>query len=339
MQRTDTQTDIKKRQDRVGKYLEEHLKDFVFDEFSIGFMEKAGVKELMEGVPIPIKKANLQDFEEGYELKTLEIAENMAWIMGIDLNFKYTEHYMGFMSKLYGHKSLESLAKDANDMAQKKNFDGACILFRACLCLNPNYLPAMYGYAQVCRQMYLQGGDEDYVGNFKAESIELFELLTEAHPDFAPAYYFLGYAYLNLGLYMKANIIWKQFIDKTENPTEKSEIMERLKQLELPVKIESGCNDVMAGRYEEGLFKLESDGVDRFEDWWPLFFYLGIAYAGINDEKAAIFNFKKVLRLNSSHIETMEELVLLYESVGDEDNRKKYMNKIELIKSQKSQKE
>ncbi len=45
--------------------------------------------------------------------------------------------------------------------------------------------------------MYLASQNEEYVGRFKAEALEWFEILTEVHPKFAQGYYYLGYAYLN----------------------------------------------------------------------------------------------------------------------------------------------
>ena len=49
------------------------------------------------------------------------------------------------------------------------------------------------------------------------------------------------------------------------------------------------------------------------------------------DVKAAVTEFKKVLAINGSHLETMKELVSIYESQGDKDGINKYAKKIELI--------
>lgn len=330
----ETETDIRKRNDRVGKYLQSYLNEFVFDEFSDVFLQKSGIKELMKGVPIPLRKSDVEKFQGGNGLKTLHIAENMAWIIGINPKFKYTEHYIAFLLSLYNHKIFQGILKKGRDAAEKEDLDSACVLFRACLCLKPDYLDAMYSYARVCREMYLKGGTEDYVGNLKAESIDYFELLTEIHPDFAQAYYYLGYAYLNLGLYVKAELTWKDFIEKTRNSKDKKEINERLQQLEAPVKIESGCNDVMAGRYEDGISKLEPYVKSQFNTWWPLYYYLGVAYSRVEEKEEAIKCLKEVLKLKPSQIEPMEELVMIYKELGDKDNETKYNKKIDLIKSQ-----
>jgi tetratricopeptide (TPR) repeat protein len=158
-------------------------------------------------------------------------------------------------------------------------------------------------------------------------------MITEMYPDFPDSYYYLGYAYLNLGLYVKAQFAWEKFMEYSKDGKNRKEIRERLQQLEEPVQIEQGCNDVMSGRYQQGIALLEKYKTSRFKTWWPLFYYLGIGYEMTGQMEEAIASFKKVLTMNASHIETMEELVAIYEKAGDEANVFKYANKIRIIKA------
>lgn len=262
----------------------------------------------------------------------LTIAENMAWIMGCDPHFKHTKDYVAILKKLYNHKLYEGMLKEGRDAAERGAMDDACIHFRAALCMKPDYLHAMYSYARACRAMYLDSHNEEYVGRFKAEALDYFELVTETHPRFAQGYYYLGYAYLNMGLYIKADLTWREFLKFSRNGKDKKEIRKRLEQLRGPLQIEQGYNDVMAGRYSEGLARLEPFLNSQFNTWWPLYYYLGIAYEMTGKKSEAVANFKKVLTMNASHIETMEELVAIYTQEGDRENRRKYEQKIELIK-------
>ena len=50
------------------------------------------------------------------------------------------------------------------------------------------------------------------MGRFKAESLEAFEIATIKNPQLAEAFYFLGYSYVNLGLYIKAKLTWDEFM-------------------------------------------------------------------------------------------------------------------------------
>lgn len=211
--------------------------------------------------------------------------------------------------------------------------DNACIHFRAALCMQFDYMHAMYSYARACRVMYENSRNEEYVGRFKAESLEWFELLTETHPRFAMGYYYLGYSYLNMGLYGKAQLAWQSFLKFTKNNKDRKEINKRLQQIADPVAIEDACLKIGSGRYEEGIRVLEHYDKTQFNDWWPLHYYLGRGYVQAGRIADAVSEYKKVLMTNGSHLETMKELLLIYEEEGDKANIKKYSEKIRMIET------
>ena len=324
--------DIKERPDRVGKYFKKYAKNFVFDEFGEGYIERTGLTYL-KGVPIPLRKQDLEEFKGGEGLKMPLISENVAWIMGIDPKFEYIESYLRFMETFNKTKIVNALVKVGRDAAEEKDYDNAAIHFRAALCILPSNIHAMYSYARVCRELYLSSNNEEYIGRFKAESIEYFELLTELHPRYSESYYYLGFAYVNLGLYVKAKLTWEQFLKKSNNLKDRKEIRKRLEQLVQPVKIEEGYNAVLSGRYELGIDMLEPFLKTNFKDWWPMSYYLGVAYLRTGDRKEAVASFKRVLAINPSHVETMEELADIYAESKDKENEIKYRKKAELIKS------
>lgn len=325
--------DIQKREDRIGRYFRKYLDKFVFNEFSDDFRSKLKAGNLMAGIPIPLRREDVQALASGGDVSMKVIAENMTWVIGCDPHFKYTESYVEILNRMFGKKTCEGVLKEGRDDAEQGEMDSACIHFRAALCMKPDFLDAMYSYARACRAMYLDSGNEEYVGRFKAEAFDYFELITEVHPKFAQSYYYLGYAYLNMGLYVKAKLTWDKFMENSKNGKDRKEIRQRLQQLEEPVMIEQGCNDVMAGRYQQGIACLEPFKTSRFKTWWPLFYYLGVAYEMTGQVDDAISCFKKVLTMNASHIETMEELVAIYTQAGDEANIHKYRNKIRMVKA------
>ena len=329
--RSREESDIQIREDRIGKYFKKYLNKFVFAEFSDEFLAKTKGGEIMKGVPVPLRKKEIKDFAGGDGISMLVLGENMAWVMGCDPHFKYTENYTEFLRGLYNRKLEEGMLKEGRDAAERGDMDNACIHFRAALCIRYDYLHAMYSYARACRAMYLNSRNEEYVGRFKAESLEWFELLTETHPRFAQGYYYLGYAYLNIGLYSKAQISWNSFLKFSKNNKDKKEIRKRIAQIEEPLQIEKGYNEVLAGRYENGIAALEPFLNSKFNDWWPLHYYLGIAYEMTGERAEAVSSFKKVLQLNASHLETMRELLKIYEDEGSKDNIKKYSEKIRIV--------
>ncbi len=331
------QTELKKRPDRVGQYLKKHLDNFVFDQFSDAYIKKAGSAakigsiEYMKGIPIPLRKEDIEKFHSDEGLSVLVIAENMAWVVGIDPKFKYADEYLRYMVQNFGTKVDEYLSKEAKDAGEKEDYEDSCIHFRAALCVKPYYMDAMYGYARCCRKMYENSNNEKYTGNFKAEAFDYFELTTEIHPKFAQSYYYLGYMYLNMGLYAKAKLTWDEFLKRTKINKDKNEIKKRIKQIAEPLEVEEGYTHVMAGRWNEGIEMLEPYLETSYADWWPLSYYLGVAYAKTGRKKDAVTNFESVMKMNPSHIETMHELADIYAADGIKDKAKKYREKAALI--------
>ena len=112
----------------------------------------------------------------------------------------------------------------------------------------------------------------------------------------------------------------------------REEIEERLADLEEPVLIETGYNCILSNRFADGINNLSSyEESERFKNWWPLWYYLGIAYKHIDDAEKAKESFLKVLKLSPSNIETMTELVEIYKITGEKELEEKYANKIKLV--------
>ncbi|MCQ2546257.1 MAG: hypothetical protein MJ161_01755 [Clostridia bacterium] len=331
VERPREESDIQLREDRIGRYFRKYLNKFVFVEFSEEFMAKNKAGDLMRGVPIPLRRKEVKEFAGGEGIDFLVLAENMAWVMGCDPHFKYTEKYCAILRKLYNKKLEEGMLKEGRDAAEQGEMDNACIHFRAALCMQYDYMHAMYSYARACRVMYENSRNEEYIGRFKAEALDWFELLTETHPRFAMGYYYLGYSYLNMGLYGKAQLAWQSFLKFARNSKDRKEINKRLTQIAHPVTIEDGCLKIGNGRYEEGIDILEPYLQSQFKDWWPLHYYLGRGYVQAGRTGEAVAEFKKVLMTNGSHLETMRELLAIYEEEDDRENIRKYSEKIKLI--------
>lgn len=325
--------------DRLGDYLKPHLDDYIFDELSDSYLEKAGVLDVMSGVPVPIRKDSITG------LTNVKIAQNMAFVICCDINFKYRDNYVEYIVRTFTRDFAKPLINSGVEAAQKSDLDAAVILFRAALLIDPDSTDALYCYGRACRDSYaaLEGEDdvdEGFVARYKAESLEAFEKLTLKAPDFDMGYYFLGYAYLNLGLYQKAKLTFDEFVrlsNKSDDPSRaemRAEVLEWNDKLEEPIKIEAAYNKVLSGKFYQGIEELTPYTEDeRYENWWPLWYYLGFAYRKIGEPKLAEAAYKKVLTLSSSNIDVMRELADIYREAGDKENEEKYVRKIEVVRS------
>ena len=330
--RPESETHLTKRPDRVGQYLKRYMKDFTFDEFSPAYLKKTNLVEEFSGVSIPLREEDREAFKTPKGLASNIMAENMIRVLGIDPGFAHREAYVSFIDLLFGQKAVENITRKAKDHADREEYEAACICFRAGLVLKFNDLPAMYGYARILRQLYSDGKTEEYIGNMKAECIDYFEMTTEFYPRFDMGWYYLGYMYLNLGLYAKAKLAWNEYLKFGRVAKDRREINKRLTQLKDPVEIEKGYNAVLSGRWGKGIKILESYKDSRFNDWWPLWYYLGVAYARTDRIEEAESAFKRALKGSPRHIESMEELVEIYGKKGDKIGAKKYRDKLTLVR-------
>lgn len=340
-----------RKEDRISKYLSPRIKDMMFAELSPGYLERAGAGEILTGIPVPV---NNGDDENGGETDVRNIVLDMARVIGADPLFVYAEKYADFIKHAAGEGAVRMLVSEGAKSADSGDAEDACMLLRAALRLDRESLEALYLYARACAECYGNEavssedgmGDEEKIGCFKAEAMESFELLTMIHPGFAPGYYYLGYAYLNMGLYLKAKLTWQDFLkysSGTENEDPgmdgetlaalRDEISGRVEELSDPVEIERGCNMIMSGDYQGGKAVLDGYKESRYAEWWPLWFYLGTAETALGHSDEAAACYKRVLRLSPSNTDAMEELAAIYAMSGDEENAAKYRKKIEIVKS------
>ena len=339
---------MSEQKDRITKYLSMLVEGMLFDELSDAYLENAGVADILKGVPVPVS------VDESGDMTTLSIARNMAIVVGSNINYPYNEQYLKYIDVVTQGNSLRVMIGEGAAAADEGRLLEACAFFRAGLRIDPRSRDALYLYGRACKEAYeavgadaegvIDAASEEYIGNFKAESMETFEILTMLHPEFGMGYYFLGYAYLNMGLYTKAKLTWEKYMELSAEADEtmpaeaeaerdelRTTIQGLLDELDEPVVIEQGINQIAAGDYQGGRETLLPYSEGRYEQWWPLWYYLAFAEEGLGNTEAAIDDLKKALLLSPSNTEVMEELVSLYEATGDDTSAEKYRRKIEII--------
>ena len=330
--------------DKIKEYLIPLNQSMLFDELSPSYQQRAGVADILRGVPVPIAA------DAAEQLTTLSIAMGMARVIGADPEFRYAPAYIDYLRHMFGDGAAKVLVSEGAKNGGLGHFELACVYFRAALQLNPGSRDALYLYGRACKDAYEQEDkDEKYVGCFKAQSIEVFEVLTIEHPKYAMGFYFLGYSYANMGLYTKAQLTWEEFMNLTRSDSEdeeesdmekipddemqelREEIGGRLEAMETPVQIEKACNRIMSGDYQGGRDMLSEFTEGPYSKWWPLWYYLGIADSGLGNAEEAIEDYREALRYSPSNTQVMTELIDVYQAVGDWENAEKYIHKIQVI--------
>lgn len=325
------------REDKLGKYLESLTKDFLFDELSQDYIEDRGLG-FLQGIAVPFTATDLVDLKTK-GIDTSSLVDNMAMVLGANTKFPYLKQYMQFMAACFNEKLIDVFVSNGANALVDKDIKTAMAYYRMALLMDGKNMMAMFGYACCCREWYLslEGEDdvEELIELLKSESTAYYEWLVIEHPQFAPTYYYLGFAYLNAALYSKAQFIWSRFVELSEDK-EKAEVKEiesRLLELVDPVKIEEGINKLTTGDLESGLKILEPYVDRQYKDWWPLHFYLACTYRELEHPEEAIEGFKRVLALNPSNYDACIALGEIYDEIGDAENSKKYKNKAEIVKN------
>jgi len=321
--------------------LTKYADELVFDQFREEYLKREGIDDFMKGVPVPMSAEDVVESHKNKGLNVMNVAKSMIRIIGINPEFPYVESYLRYIRKYFDQNIVSAVVRDGEQRAQKGRVEEALIYFRAAIIMDPKQKYALFDYGLACRQLAeSDSGDDAYRGALKADSIEAFEEVSGLYPDFAPPYYYLGYVYLNMGLYTKAQLTFQMFLKLSESLSmdpkaleeQRREAEERVEQLAEPVKIEGGINHILAGRPELGLTILEPYVGGAYDRWWPLHYYLGTAYVGTGQMDRAIARFQRVLQLNPSHGETMKELAEIYEAQGDRAMSETYRMQMELVK-------
>lgn len=324
--------DLRGREDRLAPYLKALAETYLFDSFSEEYLRREGL-EFMIGAPIPLAKEDLAAFAQG-GLPVVRLADNMALLSGADPRFPSTGKYLRFLARFFDEKLVEVLVEMGGRHLRDADYARAAAYFRSALLLEAAHQKALFGYACACREWYLSldsDTDAEQMQALKDESMEFFEWCQTLYPDFGAVHYFLGFAYLNLGLYTKAKFTWERFLALADNEEEKQEIEERLAQLADPVRIEEGINLLLGGKLRDGLAILEPYVQTDYRNWWPLHYYLASAYQELSYVPEAIEGFLKVLELAPSHVESAQRLADLYELRSEAENAAKYRRKAEIL--------
>jgi tetratricopeptide (TPR) repeat protein len=267
----------------------------------------------MEGVPVPIHADDLKAFA-AHGLSTTKIADNIAIVLGSDTQFRYADKYLQFLNRLFDDKLVEVFASKAGEALKIGDYRKGLAYLRAGMLFRQDSQTAMFAYASGCRYWYLQleGSEEDQelIKILKSEAHEYFEHCTDAYPEFAKAWYFLGYDYVNQGQYQRAQIAWRHYLEAVEkmpqtpeDPENIKEIQDRIAELEDPIRIEKAVTLLNAGQTIDALRILEPYSQTGYSKWWPLHMYLAQAYRELGYNTEAIEGYQKVLQLSGSTLQ------------------------------------
>ena len=174
------------KKDRISVYLTPLNREMLFGELSDDFLHMMGGREILSGIPVPISEG------ENGQIAVKSIVLDMAKVIGADPDFLYADKYLTYIKAAAGDQAEPMLVSEGAKLADEGRFEESCMLLRTARAIEPKSRAALYLYGRACKACYETASeDEDqskgeaYIAAFKAESMDIFEVLTMMHPDFA----------------------------------------------------------------------------------------------------------------------------------------------------------
>lgn len=316
--------------ERVEKHIKEQVEGIVFIEL------KEEAKDILErfpymkdiSMPILVKELSQIVKGSGNEMEGISIRafiRGMIFIMGLDQHFKFNPVYKRFL-KNYDSKIEDYLSYEGLKLAEAEELNDALIYFKALLFINQENINGFYNYGRCCQDIALKTDDEEKIKDYTKEAIEVFEALIEKYPDFAGAYYYLGFHYANQKLFKKAQLIWEKAVELGLDEEKAKEVCMQIESLRNHIQYEEGYNLVLNNRPQEGLeklFPLEENN----KEWWNLLFFIALAHRQLGNFSEAIAYLERIIKINPSQADTYNELGLCYAEIRNFTKAEKYLKK------------
>ncbi|MBB6218229.1 tetratricopeptide (TPR) repeat protein [Anaerosolibacter carboniphilus] len=314
---------------QVDKYLKNQLERIVFIELKENTPMKNEQYKMLKGIPVPILVNELAEIVKKQEteqtISLAAMARAMILLLGLDNQFKYIQEYKDFLYAFDAHIE-DYIVYEGLKAADQKEFYTALIYFRALMLFNEENINGLFNYARCCQDIAYQSQERDVEQDFSNEAHQALELLVEQHPDFALGYYHLGFYYANQRLFKKAQLTWEKALKLQIDEEKEREILVQLDSLKNHIQYEEGYSLILNNEPKRGLEKL-IPLEEKHAEWWNLLFFIGLGYRQLNQYDQAIEYFLKILRINPTQVDTLNELGICYGSLQDYINAEKYLKK------------
>lgn len=302
----------------LSKFFNDKTKDVVFTQLKKGKKIEIGDIIIDHHFKIPMLTQDVVKKVKGeteVDIKVDSMVKAMIKIIGLDPEFPEKDEYIEFL-KAFDADIAEKILKNGLYYASQKRYIEGLIHLRTAYEFLGDDINVLYNYGKVCDELIeFYDHDDDKKVLFKEEAENVFTYISEKYPDFADAYYFLGFYLAMDDRYNQAKEYFKIALKKGIDDNKRLKIIELIKDIDDKADFETGSQLILNERFQEGLeylLPLEPD----HKDWWNLLFFIGLAYRHLNEFEKAIDYFKRTLEYNNGHSETLNELGIACLSSG-----------------------
>lgn len=298
---------------RLNPVLKKRADDLLFIELKPGVPLGWNGYDFPEGIPLPVRLQEIVgDIRDNRleQFSSVILVEGMMLMLGIDSETPHRETYLEAL-RAYQPDMLQVVLAKGLAAAAEEQFEEALLLFRAAVQLDPEDPDALYNYGRVLVDLSGQREGTRLETLLADEAVEVFEALHELRPELAQPCYHLGFLYANRKRYIRAADWWKRALNQELTEDQELEIRTLLVELEDKRTYEEGSTAVLKGYHQEAL-ELLCPLEEKYPEWWNLYFFIGLAYKGMEQYAEAVSCFLRVAELNPPHAETQNELGICY---------------------------
>ena len=324
------------------------MKDFLVEQTKELTFLSLDIRELFKGENVDMDKEavelpilledlsnKLQKNEQEFMITTEILVKGIAYLLGVDPDFKYREEYIRILRNLSPDivKALLVLGNNTFDQGEKIK---GMIFLKGAATVKPDEPKALFNYAVALLTIVEDFQNEENADHpksvrkkiafFQEEAGKTLEKLIEIEPDHALAHYHLGFLYKKDSLFQKAEITWKKAIEFGLEEHLEEHVNTLLREIEDLVQYEKGYQKILQGNMVSGLkelLKLE----DRYPEWWNLHFFIGLAYRQQEQYPKAITYFQRVLELEERIPDPYVEIALSFAGLGKYQKAIEYFEK------------
>lgn len=276
----------------------------------------------LSNIPLPILIDSLiEEVKEssGEEISLERVIDGIIYLLGIgDNEFPYIEEYKEIVASLTSDIKAKILF-DSIEAFKEDNIEKSLINVRALLSLEADSIKGLFQYGIVLESIGNKLLEKEEIEDGE-EVLRLstynFEKILDIDDKYALAYYKLGFHYRYLSQYVKSDLIWRKFLNFSDDDSLKEEVREELLAIEDEVNFETAITYLTYSDFKkalEALLKL----MPIHKESWNVNYLLGKAYAGSGDIEMAIKYLNRAIDYNTEEVDLYNELGVLYYNIGD----------------------
>lgn len=307
---------------KINDYFKKKTENLSFIELRDNSYVGINDYKIESNIPLPMLTSTLiKEVKAGEmrdEIDMFYLIEGIVYLLGVDPKFKYIDEYKEILFA-YNPKIKDHIFYTGMKYMMEEESEKAMIYFRALLVIDERNVEALFNYG-ICLEekakKYFDLGEEEKGNTFLKDAVKHIETILDICPDYSLAHYKLGYYYRFYGEFLKAKLIWEDFMVLDEDKYRKQEIREALDLIEDDSDYEEGCNLLFSGRYSAAIEKF-INLKDGYDNLWNLNYMLGLSYKGIGEIDNAIKYFMMALELNEDEPNIYNELGICLFSIGN----------------------